>query len=267
MRNVIKAASFVLLTTLAACTQGAGPAAEPAAQEAREPVRVLSSNGVKAVVDAVRVDVEREIGRPLDIEFSTATSLKAQIEKGAAFDVAILTPAFIHDLEAAGKIAPGSQVAIARTGVGVGAREGAARADVSTPDALKATLLKAKSVAFTEAGQSRATIDATYKRLGIEEAMKAKSLLKGPGEAPEAVARGEAELVLTLISEILPVKGVQLLGPLPAAVQGYVSFAGGRSAAARDTDAADAVLRYLSGPGVSAALTANGMEATSKPAS
>jgi molybdate transport system substrate-binding protein len=263
MHSVLKLASFVLVIALAACSRGAESGAAPAADPAPEgePVRVLSSNGVKAVVDAVRADVEQAIGRPLDITYSTATSLKAEIEKGAAFDVAILTPAFIRDLTAAGKIAAGSEVDIARTGVGVGARQGAAPADVSTADALKATLLNAKSVAFTEAGQSRATIDATYRKLGIEEAMRAKSVLKGPGEAPEAVAHGEAELVLTLISEILPVTGVQLLGPLPAEVQGYVSFAGGRSTAARDAAAADAVLRYLSGPAVSAALSANGMEA------
>ena len=226
-----------------------------------EPLRVLSSNGVKAVVEALQPEIERAIGRPLAIEFSTATGLKERIEQGAAFDVAILTPEMIHDLASHQLIVAESEANIARTGVGIGAREGAPRADVTTAEALKTVLLNAKSVAFTEAGQSRSIIDTTYKRLGIAEAMKAKTILKGPGESPEAVARGEAELVLTLVSEIVPVQGIQLLGPLPTELQGYVSFSGGRSPTARDAAAADAMLRYLSGPAAEPALEANGMEA------
>jgi molybdate transport system substrate-binding protein len=252
----MKPLSLVLVLALAAaCARSEPPPPPP------EPVRVLSSNGVKAVVEALQPEIERTIGRPLAIEFSTATGLKERIEKGALFDVAILTPAILQDLASRQLIAADSQVGIARTGVGVGAREGAPRADVSTPEALKAVLLNARSVAFTEAGQSRGTIDTAYARLGIEEAMKAKSILKGPGESPEAVARGEAELVLTLVSEILPVKGIQLLGPLPIGLQGYVSFAGGHSPSARDAAAADAVLRFLGGPAAETALEANGMEA------
>jgi molybdate transport system substrate-binding protein len=249
--------TFLLFAaTLAAACSPASPA--PAASP--EPVRILSSNGVRTVVEALKPEIEKAIGRPLDITFSTATGLKAEIDEGAVFDVAILTPALIRELSGAGKIAAGSEAGIARTGVGVGARDGAPPRDVSTPEALKATLLAAKSVTFTEAGQSRATIDAMFKRFDIEEAMKTRTVLKGPGEAPETVARGEAELVLTLVSEILPVKGVRLLGPLPADVQNFVSFAGGRSATARDVAAADAVLAYLSGPSAEATIKASGME-------
>jgi molybdate transport system substrate-binding protein len=252
----MKLTAFLLLAGLVTACGRSEPPPAPV-----DPLRVLSSNGVKAVVETLQPDIERTIGRPLTIEFSTAAGLKQRIEKGAAFDVAILTPAILHDLAAQKLIVAESQIGIARTGVGIGARAGAPRADVSTPEALKALLLNAKSVTFTEAGQSRGMIDAAYKRLGIEEEMKAKSILKGPGESPEAVARGEAELVLTLVSEIVPVKGVQLLGPLPTGLQGYVSFAGARSPAARDASAADAMLRYLSGPSAASALAANGMEA------
>jgi molybdate transport system substrate-binding protein len=249
---------IVLLALTTAC--GRTDPAPSSAAAPPEPVRMLSSNGVKAVVEALQPDIEKSIGRPLDITVSTSTGLKAEIDKGAGFDVAILTPALIQELTAAGKIAAGSAAAIARTGVGVGAREGAPREDVSTPEAMKAVLVKARSVAFTEAGQSRATIDAMFTKFGIAEAMKAKAVLKGPGEAPAAVAHGEAELVLTLVSEILPEEGVQLLGPLPADVQNYVSFAGGRSATARDAAAADAVLQYLSGAMAEATIKEKGME-------
>jgi molybdate transport system substrate-binding protein len=224
-------------------------------------VRVLSSNGVKAVIDDVRTEIERAIGRPLSIEFSTAASLKTRIEKGEAFDVAILTPALLHELAAEGHVAAASQVNLARSGVGVAAREGASKTDVGSPDALKRTLLEARSIAFTAEGQSRRTIEHAFEQLGIAEAMRPKVILTGPMGGPAAVARGEAELAMTLISEILPVEGVQLLGPLPGDLQSYVSFAAARGAHAHDPEAADALLRELSGPAVTSALERYGMEA------
>jgi len=241
-------------------TLAAGCESVPAAAPEAAAVRVLSSNGVKGVVDDVRADIERAIGHPLAIEFSTSVALKAKIEQGEPFDVAILTPAMVDDLVTQGKMAAGSPVHVARSGVGVGAREGAPRADVSTPDALTRALLNANKVAFTAEGQSRATIDRTFERLGIAEAMRPKVMLLGPAGGPAAVAKGEADLTLTLVSEILPIPGVQLLGPLPAELQNYVSFAAGRSANAREREGADALLRHLSGPELRSALERHGME-------
>jgi molybdate transport system substrate-binding protein len=243
-----------LLTLVAGCESAPAAAPEAAA------VRVLSSNGVKGIIDEVRPELERAIGRPLSIEFSTSAALKTKIEQGEPFDVAILTPAMVHDLTSTGKIADGSSVNIARSGVGVGAREGAPRIDVSTPDALKRALLDAKKVAFTAEGQSRATIDRAFERLGIADAMRPRVMLLGPAGGPAAVAKGEADLTLTLVSEIIPIPGVQFLGPLPAELQNYVSFAGGRGANAKDRDGADALLRQLSGPVVTSTLESHGME-------
>ena len=241
-----------------------GCSSAPEAPQAPAAVRVLSSNGVRSAIEALRPEIERAIGHPLSIEFSTASSLKTKIEAGEAFDVAILTPALLDDLIAQGKVAADSRIDFARAGVGVGARQGTPAADVSTSGALKSTLLKARSVAFTAEGQSRSTIDRAFNHLGIAEAMRPKTLLKGPGAAPAAVAAGEAELVLTLMSEILPVPGLTLLGPLPADVQGYVTFTAGRSPNAKDGDAANALLRHLSEPAVTAALKAHGLEAVAK---
>ena len=252
IRRVVIAA---LLMAVPSCSSA------PETPQTATAVRVLSSNGVKAVIDDLQPEIERTIGHTLSIEFSTAVSLKSKIEMGKAFDVAILTPALIDDLIAQGKVAADSRVDVARAGVGVGAQEGAPVADLSTPDALKSLLLKAKSVTFTAEGQSRSTIDRAFDRLGIADAMRPKTVLKGPGAAPAAVVAGEAELVITLMSEILPVPGLRLLGPLPADVQGYVTFTAGRSPNATEADAADALLRYLSGPAVTAALKAHGLEA------
>jgi molybdate transport system substrate-binding protein len=248
MKIVARAAALFLIST-SVLAQPAGP-----------PVRVLSSNGVRAVVEAFLPDAEAAIGHKLNIEFSTAASLKDRIANGEPFDVAILTPALIDALVAEQKITAASRQNFARAGVGVGVRAGAPKPDVSTLDGLKRTLLAAKSVTFTADGQSRAAIDRAFERLGIVADMRGKTLLKGPGEPPHAVAAGEAEVVLTLISEILPVPGVQLVGPLPPELQNYVSFTAGRSASVRDAAGADALLRYLASPKALAALGAHGME-------
>ena len=246
----------ILVAGLLAFGCGSAPAAAPEAAA----VRVLSSNGVKGIIDDVRPEIERAIGRPLAIEFSTSVGLKGKIEQGAPFDVTILTPAIVDDLVKQGKIAADSPVNVARSGVGVGTREGAPRADVSTPEALKRALLDARKVAFTAEGQSRATIDHAFERLGIAEAMRPKVMLLGPAGGPAAVAKGEADLTLTLVSEILPIAGVQLLGPLPAELQNYVSFAAGRSVDAKEREGADALLQYISGPEFRSALERHGME-------
>ena len=223
-------------------------------------LRVLSSNGVKSVVEDLKTHIERSIGQSLSIEFSTAASLAREIETGQPFDVTILTPALIEHLIESGLVVAESDVEFARAGVGVGARPNTGRRDVTTLAALRETLLDAESVAFTTGGQSRATIDAAFERLGIGAQMQAKTLLLGPGEAPGAVAAGKAELVLTLVSEILPEPRLELVGPLPDELQSYVSFAAGRSPAARDMRAADALLRYLAGAELAAALARHGME-------
>lgn len=224
------------------------------------PLRVLNSNGVKPVVESLQADIEQAVGTSLSIEFSTASSLKRNIEDGEPFDVAILTPALIADLVDQGNVAGESRVDFARAGVGVGATPNTGSRDVSTPDALRSTLLEAESVAFTTDGQRRITIDAAFAELGIADAMGEKTILMGPCPAPAAVAAGDVELVMTLVSEVLPVLGLELVGPFPSEVQGYVFVAAGRSSAAGDAEGADTLLQYYSEPDFAAALAAHGIE-------
>lgn len=243
------------------CALALGCASPPPPEQAPpKPIRVLSSNGVKSVIEQLLPDIERTIGHPLSIDFSTAAALKMKIDAGEPFDVAILTPALMAELVGKGKIADGSTVTFARTGVGVGVREGAPVPDVSTADAFKEALLAASSVAFTAEGQSRATVDKAYATLDIVDAMKKKSMLTGPGGGPVAVAEGKAAMVLTLVSEILPVKGVHLVGRLPEELQGYVSFTAGRGTFAIDVDTADALLQYWRSAAPVDALITQGLE-------
>ena len=225
------------------------------------PVHVLASNGVKAVIDELKPQAEKAIGRPLTIEFGTSSVVKKQIEGGEAFDVAILTSDVIDDLAKAGKIAAGTRTEIARCGIGIGVRAGAAKPDIKTVDALKITLLASKSITFAQDGASRGYILQMEDKLGIADAMKAKTILeKGSVASNARVAAGSAEMILTLVSEILPAPGVQLVGPLPADVQHYVNFATGTSPSTKNTDAGKALAKFFSSPGVAPTLKAKGME-------
>jgi molybdate transport system substrate-binding protein len=252
--------SFAIVALLLA-SAGCQSAAAPEAPAAAAAVRVLSSNGVRSAIEALKPQLEQATGHPLSIEFSTSAAFKTRIDGGEAFDVTILTPALVEDLVKSGKVAGDSRVDVGRVGVGVGSKAGTPKADVSTPEALKKMLLASKSVAFTADGASRATIDKALATLGITNAMTPKFVLKGPGEGPHAVAAGEAEIVLTLASEIAPEPGVQLLGMLPPEVQGYVGFTAGRSTNAKEVDGANALLAQLKDPGVRAAMKSHLVEA------
>ena len=230
-----------------------------AAQSA--PIHVLASNGVKAVIDELKPQAERAIGRPLAIEFDTSSSVKKRIEGGEAFDVAILTSEVIDDLAKAGKIASGTRTEIARCGIGIGVRSGAAKPDIRTADALKKTLLAAKSITFAQDGASRTYILQMEDKLGIADTMKAKTILeKGSVGSNARVADGSAEMILTLVSEILPAPGVQLVGSLPAEVQHYVDFAEGIGPNSKNTDAGKALMKFFASPAVAPTLKAKGME-------
>jgi len=223
-------------------------------------LRVLSSNGVRAPLEDTQAAIESVVGLPLDIEFSTAASLAERIEAGEPFDVAILTPALIDRLASGGFIAAEPRVSFARTGVGVGARSGEFSANIRTASEFRTLMLAAGSVAFTAEGQSRRTIDAAFAELEITEAMNAKAVILGPGEGPLAVAAGDADLVLTLISEILPVPGLELVGPFPENLQGYVSFAGGIGLSSNAKTDAALLVGTLTDPPMADALPRHGLE-------
>jgi molybdate transport system substrate-binding protein len=243
---------------LAAMAVGMTTAAVPLAAQ----VRVLASNGVKAAMEELRPQCERAAAQPLRIEYATSASLAQRIENGEAFDVAILTSDLIDALTKAGKISAGATAELGRSGIGVGIRKGAKQPDIRTADAFKNALLNAKSITYAGDGASRVTLERSFEKMGIAEAMKRKTILEqGSTRAAARVASGDAELLLTLVSEILPAPGVELAGPIPAEFQNYVSFAAGMSAKAGNSPAAAAMIKFLSGPAVGPVLKAHGMEA------
>jgi molybdate transport system substrate-binding protein len=248
--------SAILVAAFAGLSLASAGAVAPAAD-----LRVLASNGVKAAIEVLEPQIEQAAGAALSIDFNTAVTQRERIEKGAPFDIAILTDDAMDALVKAGKLSP-VQTKLARVGVGVGFREGAAKPDVRTAAAIKQSLLSAKGIAYTANGASRPAIDTMIARLGIGKEMMAKSHLTAAGSAPASVAKGESDLVLTLISEILPEPGVELAGPLPADFQSYVGFSAAPSAKAANEASALKVIAFLHGSAAAAAYRAKGMEAT-----
>ncbi len=224
-------------------------------------IRTLASNGVKAVLDEVLPQFERANRLRLATEFGTAASIKQRIEKGEAFDVVIVTSEAVDDLIKAGKVARVTRTDLARSGIGVGIRKGAPRPDIRTPEALKRTLLSSSSLTYAGDGASRVHIEKMIERLEIAESMRLKiALTQGSAQGLANVAAGKGDLAMTLISEILPVDGVELLGPLPAEFQSYVSFAAAVSVDARNAEAGKALIEFLAGPSVAPTYKAKGME-------
>jgi len=225
-------------------------------------IKVLTAGAMKSVVLALQPGFESATGHKLVVDNDTAGGLLKRIEAGEAFDMAIITPAAIDTLIRNGKIVDGSRIAVAKVGVGVAVKEGAPKPDLSSVEGFKRALLAANSVAYIDpasGGSSGIYVAGLLKKLGIADEIKPKERLQAGGYVAEKVAKGEAEIAIHQISEILPVKGAMLAGPLPDEIQNYTVYAAGLSATARDATAAKAWIDYLKGPATSAVIEARGM--------
>ena len=236
-------------------------AAAPATQATE--IRVLTAGAYKQVVLALLPGFEKQTGYKVVVDNGTTGELKKTIEGGEAFDLLIITPAAIGELTKAGKLASGSEVKLATVGVGVVVKEGAAKPDISTVEKFKRALLAAKSVAYIDpasGGSSGIYIDKLLVKLGIAEQIRAKAKLKNGGLVADLVASGEAELGIHQISEIMPVKGTTLVGPLPKEIQNTTTYAVALSASTKNKDSAKALISTLHGPAAAAVLKAKGMD-------
>lgn len=223
-------------------------------------IKVLSSTALKSVLEEIGPLFEKETGHTLKPQFAPAAEMSARIKGGESFDVTILTTPLMDELAKLGHIALASRSDMARSGAGVAIRKGAPKPDLSSADSFKRALQQAKSVAFVGTGATAANMRDIFARLGIAEEMKAKTrLLSGVGAA-DAVAKGEAELGFTQISEILGNAGAELAGPLPAALQVYTVFPAAGAAASPNPLAAVDFLRYLKQPEAAKIIRAKGME-------
>ena len=226
----------------------------------KAPLRVIASNGVKTFVEALVPSYEKSSGRKAAVTYGTSSVLLKDIAGGAPFDLVIMTQEAIAELGTSGKLA-GTPTVIGRARVGLGVPHGSRKPTAATAADMKQALLAAKGIAYAGNGASRPTIEAMFAKLGVTDAVKGKTFLDvGSDGSIARVKKGDADLLLTLVSEIMPAPGIDLVGPIPAEFGGDVTFAGAVGAGAADAAAARALLTSLVSREANATLQQKGLE-------
>jgi molybdate transport system substrate-binding protein len=227
-------------------------------------LEVISAGAVRGLIGQIINDYSQKSGQKFDFTIGTTGQLRNIIASGQHADLIICSAPLMSELEKVGKFLAGSRTDLGRVGIGVAVREGATVPDVATPEALKAALVAAKSVAYTnpaEGGTSGIYFAGLAERLGIGDAIKAKSVLtKGGREAAIEVAQGRAELAIVFISEAVVIKGVKLAGPLPPPLQDYSVYAAAIPASSTDPAAARAFVAALTSAEMAGRWRRNGFE-------
>jgi molybdate transport system substrate-binding protein len=264
MRTIIAVACCTLMLGAvhsAARTDAAGSQATAGTADSAAPITVLSSNGFQAVLEELAPQFERVKHRKVTVIYDLASTLKQKIEGGQPFDLAILTPAAIDDLIKTGKVAYSSRTTLARAGLGLAVRAGAHKPNIATNESFKRALVDAKSIAYVKEGASGMAFAALIERIGIAETLKVKSRLTATrDEVGDALRSGEAEVGVLPISEILPMRGVELAAPFPPDLQTYIVMVAGVSAKSGQASAVRELIDFLTAPTALPTITAKGME-------
>jgi molybdate transport system substrate-binding protein len=222
-------------------------------------LKVLAGGSMTGPLNQLGPEFERASGHKLTIHFDSTPNL-IKLATSAPFDLGVVPVDLFKDAAAKARFASAPTIDIARVGYGVAVRAGAAKPDISTPDALKKTLLDAQSIAYLPASAAGAYVTSVFERLGIGEAMKAKTKPQtATGEIAKAVANGDAELGVFLIN-VLMAPGVELAGPFPAGLQQELVFTAAAAADSKEAEAARAFIAYLKTPAAAAVIKAKGME-------
>lgn len=226
-------------------------------------VKVLTSVALKSALDELAPVFENKTGDKLVIDYGLSVDQKKRILGGEHADLIILTRAMMEDLAKQNKLTADRLVNIAGTPVAVAARAGAPKPDITTADAFRQALLSAKSIVYADpakGGLSGVVAARAIEHLGIADQMKAKTILVPGAQSGDVVAKGEAELGIAQASEIVPVAGVQLVGPLPGDLGTMTLFTGGIGAASQSVPATKALIEFLTGPEAAPNFKAKGFE-------
>ena len=228
-------------------------------------VRVMISGGLTAAYKQLVPEFERATGNKILTAYgpsmgTTMNAIPVRLERGEPADVLIMVGYALGDLVNKGKVVPDSRVDLVTSPIGMAVRAGAPKPDISSSDALKRALLAAKSVAYSDSASGVYISTEMFQKLGIADAMKDKARAIPAEPVAGVVARGDAEIGFQQISELKPVAGIDIVGPLPADVQKITVFSAGIASVAKEPEAGKALIRFLASPAARDAIINSGME-------
>jgi molybdate transport system substrate-binding protein len=239
----------ILVTILA--TPGMAQAAE---------LKIFGSRVTKMMMADIGPPFERTTGYTPVVVTDVAAVMKRRIEGGEPFDLAVLVDFQTDDLIKAGKLIADTRADIMKAGIGVAVKRGAPRPDIGTVEAFKRTLLDARSITYLKEGASTLHLDKVFARLGVADALKAKTVQPMTESVSEMVAAGDVELGIIVIPNILSVPGAELVGPIPPQLQSYIVFTAAVSAQSPNQQGARDLLKVLTSPATIPLIKAKGME-------
>jgi molybdate transport system substrate-binding protein len=253
-RRIAPAVAGGLLLSLSTVVHGHANAAE---------IKVLTSVALTAALNELAPKFEQATGNKLNIGYSLIADIRKRILEGETADVIILSRPVMDELQKQDKFAPGSIVNVAGTAVALAVRAGATKPDISTVDALKDTLLNAKSIVYADpskGGASGVYFARVIDRLGIADQLKSKTILVPGAQAADTVAKGEAEIGIGQTSEIVPVAGAEVLGPLPGEFASTTVFTAGIGTSSKVFEEAKSLIQFLGGSVARPVLSAKGFQ-------
>jgi molybdate transport system substrate-binding protein len=258
-RSIVLTAAFILANIL--FFAGIAGAAE---------VKVMTSGGLLAALQGLAPEFERTTGNKVVLIVgpsmgNTPGAIPIRIQRGEPVDVVVMVDYALGDLIKHGVVNADGSIGLARSGIGMAVRAGAPKPDISSAAAFKRTLLQAKSIAYSDSASGVYLSTELFKRLGIADQVKNKCRMIPAEPVGAVVARGEAEIGFQQISELLPIPGITLVGPLPPEIQKFTVFSAGVATNAKEPEAAKAFIRFLASPAAAPVITKSGMEPLSSP--
>lgn len=223
-------------------------------------VRLLSTLALMGAVRSLAGKYEASCGTRIDADFAPTLGLLDRLGRGETADVVILTREGLAGLAAKGSVVGQSCVDLARSFVGLAVKAGAAHPDISTEAALRATLLGARSIAYSRLGASGIFFAQLIAQAGIASEINARATVVPQGFTAERLVSGEADLAVQQISELKQVAGVEIVGPIPLHLQSPVVFSAGRLVASKKGDQSDRLLKFLASAEAAPALRESGLE-------
>ena len=228
-------------------------------------VRVMISGGLAAAFNALVPEYEKQTGNKVLVAYgpsmgTTVDAIPVRLERGEPTDVLIMVGFALADLAKKGKVVPDSQVNLVKSPIGVAVKAGAPKPDISSADALKRALLDAKTVAYSDSASGVYISTEMFKKLGIDEEMKGKARQIPATPVGEIVAKGEAEIGFQQISELKPVAGIEIVGPVPAELQKITVYSAGIATVSKEPEAGKALIRFLGSQAAREEIVKSGME-------